>query len=75
MSLCRRCGTKIQTGRVCSECELDQCYKHTMPDAGTTIIGPNDDPVSPPFACGECHAAYYGSSIALRCCGGEWNAD
>lgn len=69
-----RCGARIQSGRRCRQCQLDERYGSeiaTSTDGGRRVIGPNETGPGPHVQCGACGATYHGSAAARGCCGGD----
>jgi hypothetical protein len=70
MPTCTQCGTRVQSGRLCSVCELSNRYgEELVLDGGRRIVGQRES-VTPSVECGECAASYNGSGAARGCCGG-----
>lgn len=65
------CGTVIQSGQQCKQCQLADRYS-TGPvgaatDGGRTIVADEAGP-SPSIKCGDCSAKYQGLPAARQCC-------
>lgn len=66
------CGSWIQSGQQCRQCQLDDRYGDRITastDGGTQIVAPGDEPVEPHIQC-SCGARYHGLEAARGCCGG-----